>query len=297
MSEIPVTVGRGERKTGVVFRLTPAGRISGRVENEKGDPVANPSVKLLLKFRRDGRSELAAISPQPNVAPDGTFTILDLRPDRYYVSASDRAHPATYYPGVVEPSAALPIDVTSGGESRIDIRLQNPRVVHIRGEMVDPLSRSIANGELMLISTDSVTDRDSRPTTLVKNGHFQFDGVRPGSYVVIGYSGSGQSYLTGKETVNVGNADVDDVVVRILPAASITGTVRMEGEGVLDQRALNRISLSTVDGPSAGTLAGNLRNGTFVIQGIAPGRYRVQAAIRSQVLREIDPFERPGCDP
>jgi hypothetical protein len=286
-SEIPVTVGRAERKTGVVFRLIPAGRISGRVTDDKGDPVPNPSVQLLLKFRSNGRAEVHRIRPEANVSADGTFTILDLPPGRYYVSAAerstDRVHVTTYYPGVVEPAGALPIDVTGNSDVRIDIRLRNPRVVHIRGQMIDPLAKSIANGELMLMSTESVTNQDSRPTAGVKDGYFQFDAVLPGSYVLVGYSGSGQSYLTGQEAVHVGSADLDEVVVRILPAAAIKGTVKLEGDERFDPRILDRVSLIAADGPSAGTLSGRLgKDGTFAVQGIAPGSYRVQAVLGSK---------------
>ena len=240
-------------------------------------------MNLILKFRSNGRTELHSIRPQPIVAADGTFTIPDLRPDRYYVSAAERTnqvHVTTYYPSVVEPSASLPIDVSGGGEARIEIRLQNPRVVQIRGQLIDSLSKSPVDGELMLMSTESVTSSESRPTTKVKEGHFQFDGVLPGSYAVVGYSSSGASYLTGKETVNVGSADVDDVVVRLLPAAAITGTLRSEDDATMELRPLTQVFLEAVGAPSAGTLSARVaKDGTFTLQGIAPGDYSVRVTV------------------
>src|SRR6266853_1358121 len=133
---LPLTVAAGGRLAGLTITMTPQGIITGRVEDEDGDPLTGVQVMVYRLGYQGGQKQFMPVS-SATANPDGTFMAGGLNPGRYYLSATDM-HPimmngmnersgnhapeegylTTYYPGSAEQSAATPIDVAAGTEVR-----------------------------------------------------------------------------------------------------------------------------------------------------------------------------------
>jgi uncharacterized surface anchored protein len=113
----PVTVAEGAVTPSIDFALSMGGSISGRVEDEAGNPIAGASVDALL-FEGCCAFALATTSA------DGTYTIEGLPAGSYRLFASVTGFASEYYDNTVDASLASPIAVTDGADtSGIDFAL------------------------------------------------------------------------------------------------------------------------------------------------------------------------------
>src|SRR6185369_215301 len=83
----PVTLRRGEVRTGVDLKLTAQGVISGRVTDQDGDPISNIQVQALVSQRIGSRRELTQRGTT-GTDDQGNFR-LQVNPGRYYLRARD----------------------------------------------------------------------------------------------------------------------------------------------------------------------------------------------------------------
>jgi hypothetical protein len=222
-----VTVQRGEKRTGIVLRLIRASSITGRVVDQDRNPIPNPKVSLYRKARLTSHNELRLASPFVTSAADGTFTFADVTPGSYYLGI-EKDKITSYYPGVFDPSEAIPVTAIAGSDSGgIEIRLPNPQVFHVRGQVIDQETKAPVNAFVQLSSNATVLNRFAPPaSTQAKDGNFQLD-VLPGSYTVNAAQTPvpGMPPHVGSEMINVGRSDVDDVIVQLHPAPSVSGKI------------------------------------------------------------------------
>ena len=93
LSGTPITVQAGQSVKDIVFRLTPAGSMTGHVKDSKGQPVAGIVVQLLRPvYTQVGKRMLATIA-SVRTNDLGEYRLYWITPGTYYVSAS----PATTY--------------------------------------------------------------------------------------------------------------------------------------------------------------------------------------------------------
>jgi hypothetical protein len=120
------------------------------------------------------------------------------------------------------------------------------------------------------------------PLPQARGGKFDFGGVAPGVYLLQAMPGQrraspGDALTTnevGWQTITVGNADVDDVVLQVRPGAEITGKSSLDGEA-LAQRG-PAVRLSPIAGPGGSMdLPRPPEDGTFAIHDIMPSVYQV----------------------
>ncbi len=126
-------------------------------------------------------------------------------------------------------------------------------------------------------------------TAIYRNGAFEFSGVIPGVYLLQatvagggrGGSAAGRA-VTGREFVSVGNGDVEGVVVTLGQGQQVTGRIITDGPAPPPQPAApvirRRIILTVVgDGQNLGGANAQAQDdGTFVLQDVLPGLYRIQ---------------------
>jgi len=165
----PINLKPGDAKTDIVMRMSQVGAISGRIQDNMGQPAAGVPVQL-FRFVYDENGQR---NPRPiasaNTNDRGEYRFFFLSPGRYYVKAGNepgQTRPAelqgapfnlfgaagyvspnrisqnysiTYYPGVPDANAAAVIDLQSGADlGGIDLYLSPQQPYRVRGRIVDP---------------------------------------------------------------------------------------------------------------------------------------------------------------
>jgi hypothetical protein len=244
-AESDISAGPGASVKEVVLKLIPAGVISGRVLDEDGDPVPDAGAGI---ERYVGKRALESEFTEAN--GEGGFTFTGLKPGRYYLNASkerngsapqpgskaaEEAFADTYYPGVPDKARAVLLDLKPGGEIRnVEIRLRKQRVFRVRGRITGTDSDEPLGLKLLASPGHAFSSRTNK-------GYFEFADVPSGSYWIqvaatqTNFDRSTYSMTSKRQTlfcnyaVEVTDKNLDDLVVPLIPAASITGKVSMDG--------------------------------------------------------------------
>jgi hypothetical protein len=249
----------GQEMNDLLFRLIPSATISGRVENEDGEPLPWARVSALRQVYADGSRTLSMEETVPT-NDRGEYRLFGLRPGRYFLAAN--YHPGghevgqdqeaefenadsgredyvrTFYPGVPDASKAEAIAVKAGEEiPSMDFLLRPVAVYWVRGHvynLVATSSKRPRNNIVVQLQPKQsgllYNSYSSGQNNLVKaDGTFDLRGVLPGSYIL-----SAQWFDDGKlryarQSIEVGNADVEGVQLTIGPGMTVSGHVRWEG--------------------------------------------------------------------
>ncbi len=243
----------------LLFHLTPAAVITGRVRDDDGDPVRNANV-LAIPYRAvshgaDRRRPLHN-ADQCSTNDLGECRISGLAPGRYLVAAQPefRAGPlikngtdknaqvctTTYYPGETEKKLAAPLELRAGDEVPVKVTLRSVHTFHVRGQVINlPAWTSKEEAELMLQPQDEENEIYLPTGDLDKDGAFDIKGVAPGSYSILvapttvrGFfavpdAGTPQM-MRGDQTVQVTDADVDGLRIAALANGRVRGQLRMD---------------------------------------------------------------------
>src|SRR4029077_8595603 len=139
----------------LIFRMTPAAVITGRVRDENGEPLPWAQGTASLSYFMQGKRTLMPAGS--SVTNDlGEYRLFNLPPGKYLLSAvyemsqsvgmamatvmggreEREGLTTTYYPGTSDPLQAAAINVEPGAEIRsMDFSLQPSGVFHIRGHV------------------------------------------------------------------------------------------------------------------------------------------------------------------
>lgn len=137
---------------------------------------------------------------------DGRLSLEGLEPDLYNIVATA--------PGMAVEQRER-FQVSPESTKRVVLRLMASTT--IRGRMVDAAEQPVAGGMVMGFLQPQF--ESSVPTTTQADGSFLIDGVKPGAYLIVGYSeDSGSSMSPGK-------APGEGLVLRMAGAGRVEGTV------------------------------------------------------------------------
>lgn len=279
---MPVRLDPGQQVRGLTYKLVASGAIAGTVRDGEGEPAAGVHMILARRSFESGRMELKG-TETTETDEDGNYRFGSLRPGAYYVVAEPSARvwdqvdhspsPAkrpwqpilTVYPSARDASTASPIVLTAGRRvSGADIALQRSPVFQVRGTVVGSQSPTA----IVLRSEAETALRDFTPAVVVRGSAFTFNNVPPGSYYV---STEGSAV-----PVTVSGSDVDGV--RIVPGsgATVSGSIRVEGDEA--REVSGRVHLWTA--VTGGLPCQIRRGGFFSLGGVPKGNYRMD--VRAQ---------------
>lgn len=217
-------------------------------------------------------------------------------------------YPATYFPGVTRIDSATVVTVRSGeARNAVNIPVKPVPAVRVSGTVVGP-DGPLANTTVKIAAVgmeDKASTRGQGPEIAQAitraNGTFTAPGVPAGDYVasvVKSAPPSGADYagappppvrpsdpgLWGQARFSAGAADVERVLVRLVPGVTVAGRVEFEPGATPPPAAaiLARASVGLVsEGMSTVRIGGAMlsSDGSFRTDGVPPGRYALRPSL------------------
>ena len=292
-----ITLSSGQRKTGVEIRLLPPGSISGKVVDEFGAPLANCPVNALQPRSRGGQRGLS-LAGSATTNGRGEYSIQELQQGRYYVSprcagvleaphplmpARDPRRPTLayaprFYPDAPDANRAVLLSVTPGTETRaVDFQMRRVPDVTVRVH-VDVANLSLpqkVHVQLLPPNLDYFQGPAYWADVDRHTGELRIDGVIPGSYILVAQTSGNGPLSYAQLPVRVSVEPPDPIRVVLAQAATLSGTVQMEGDDRPGSHPL-LIMLEPLGGfvftrPAAQAN----KDGTFTLADVTPGRWRL----------------------
>jgi len=290
----PITVAEEQQVKDVAVKLMPLAVVSGRVLDEDDDPISGAVVQALQNvYGRNGKQLNAAGSTNTNDL--GEFQMIDLQPGRYYfrVMATQRmrnfsirtrrrgpetAYPDTYYPNASLVAQATATQVAPGAQlTNIDFHLRKAPAFHIRGKAVDENGQPVHDTIVQLLPGSETDFFGFHPVQLRQDGTFDARGIVSGTYHLIGNESSGRNEVAyARESINVGDGDVDGIIVAFHKPVEVSGTIQFDGPAPKEAGQI-QIMLESVDSGQSYNYSSNSAQGTFS-QKVTPGSYRMNVS-------------------
>ena len=318
-SGIVLSFETGQEIKDQVMRMESAAIITGRVVDEDGDPMPEVMIAVLRRRHSGGRMKFEPSgSAQTNDV--GEFRIGGLFPGKYYVSATplpnfqsltpasknlgdvpappaDLSYVPTFYPNTIDRAQAAPIELHAGDDMPVDFSLTRAHTARIRGT-VEGLSTG-ARGAVILRAKDSNSTLNA--ADIGKDGKFEIPHVAPGLYIVMAATSvSGDMPKIVQRTVDVAEANIDDLRLTPQPLSDIRGHVRFPKSFRLDS-AVTTISLHPFDNEddsldNLGFASDEISGihgatqikpaGSFELKNIPPGIYEIDVTSDSKTLAD-----------
>lgn len=193
------------------------------------------------------------------------------------LESSREEYVTTYYPGVVDASAAIELQIAAGAQLQgIDIRVIKIRTVHVRGHVsVGQQESPQQNAMVTMASSDSLTT--NRSGGIDRQGNFDISSIVPGPYtLMVRVNQSGKPGYSTHLPLQVGVSGVEGLSITVPPPLDVAGTVRVEGEEPTGLKNL-RVTLSPVEmTPGAGSPGATVSDsGAFHMENVSPDRYYI----------------------
>jgi hypothetical protein len=284
-----VEISADTQSPSMALSLWPLGVVTGRVYDWDGQAVADAEVRAYaLVYGAGGLSVSLAARGSSN--DSGEYRLFNLPAGKVLIQASPpRSNtpaaifyaqtPAAYYPGVLNPSQALPVELGYGTEmAQIDVRLRQAAGYAIKGT-----ARDASEDDTCMRCVIDAVQRDGpfqvplpQVAKATRDGVFVLKGLAPGDYTLIARDGSsdgavGQAPVTLRE----GNLENAEVVVGALQ--SFAGEVVVEGrrDGLDPASWIVRLAPASSPPwwPSPESEVGSDRR--FRFDGVTAGRYRL----------------------
>ena len=313
-----LTLKPSQQMTDLNLGLIPQAIVSGKVIDEDGDPVQGAFVQVLHGTWQHGKLQYL---PQ-GAAPSndlGEFRAANMTPGKYYVCAQKMnfgmpdqqaaepgkpdIHPVrTCYPDAGSLASATPLDIKAGQDlSDINIRMHNAATYHVRGKVAgnvpatDPGPGPGAGVNVTLSPREEHMFPFGGFASVAKNNTFDIAGVAPGSYTLSVFSTSGRVHGMGHQSVDVGQGDVDGLVLNIVPPGSLHAQLRVDGTPQAGAGSANlanvhvRLEPAEMDMMMNGMPNGQAKpDGSVTLENVSPGKYSIEAnAPKGTYLKSI----------
>jgi hypothetical protein len=301
-----ISLAPGQHLTDVVLRLLPDGAIAGHITDEAGKPLRGVSVQAMKSSYLRGRREFHDVVRDVTNAA-GDYRISSVPPGKYFLrfkppasltakSTGDKTYIPLYYPAVSDQSRSVPIVLRAGEElAGIDMNLRPVRTVRIRGTVFNArTSLPSKEAQVTLLSDQGETVfAAGKNVSVGGQANFEFQGVPPGSYVVVAQQPSDsqdRKTMWGRTAVEVKDANLEHEDVVVSSGVDISGRIRMETKttldssqedpgtddlsktvGILQPQDASALARLTPDIDNATVSA----NGNFIFREVPEGSYRI----------------------
>jgi hypothetical protein len=307
-----IAVTDGQTVRDIAIPMVPASAVSGRIHDSAGRPLAGINVMLFRRgYSATGAPTLRRITTR-STNDLGEYRFYWVTPGRYVVSAQGAtggglltldavsafemgvsrgsnevrgSYPEQFYPGFPDEERATVVEAPPGIEVRgIDFTMTSARGFRIKGRVIDAATGQ-APPQMSIGGLGGV-----RFFQNAKAGAFEFENILPGTYVLTATASTtaiaamispDSSLPSGRSTVVVADADVEDVLLTLSRPPLIQGNIRVEGalhpSAQLGRLRFNLVPRSTQSstGPVSSMAVTTNAEGTFVVGGVAEGMFRV----------------------
>ncbi len=294
-----ITLAPAQEMNDLAIKLSPQAVITGRVIDEDGDPMANVQV-VAMKWKWQGKQRRLIPEGYASTNDLGEYRLFGLAPDSYYVQAShgtfggmpiapepasdkpEAGYVATWYPGTLDVFTAPRVTAKGGAELRgVDIRMVKTRVVRIHGILVSGTTGKASTGTVMLMARNKAkASWLDMKTTWIQNAAegFEFREITPGPYVIHAQTRSREDAETVQQNIEVGDSNIDNLVLRPTAGIEIRGKLTAEGAKTDGERINVTLEPWDNDGdPGFGGAWGEVKDdGTFTVKNVQAGSYRVR---------------------
>jgi hypothetical protein len=132
---------------------------------------------------------------------------------------------------------------------------------------------------LHLVPKDQAVLMFGSQTRAAKDHTFDLSGVAPGAYILTGFGvQNGMASTFARQPIEVGTADLNDVIVSINPPGNLRGRVVIEGDGPPVPDFHPQMFLVSEEGMMTASTIKFAEDGTFTLENIWPGKYYQQIA-------------------
>jgi hypothetical protein len=270
----PIALVPGQHITDLRLQLARGGAISGTVRGIDGQPAT--AIRVMV-----------APAGRPGVHDDvitdahGAFQISGLREDDYVLMAQTKfakSEVPTFFPGVIDPARAMRIHVKPDEErGAVDFSLLPARRVRVSGVVLGPDGQPYGGARLTIRPPAWDPYNAKLEVAPGADGKFVFTDVIPGSHAieVMGRLPL-DARLAAGEDIEVGDADISDVTLRLQPLTRVSGLARFEGKSIPASLDLTKVRVFIErDGFHPGEAKVGA-DGTFTYD-LRPGSYRLNA--------------------
>lgn len=325
--QMTITLQSGQNLTELVFRMQAAGVILGKIVDVDGDPMAGVTVNAATPSA--GRPGILRLNSGAGTTNDlGEYRIADLRPGKYLVSATPtnrapaspagenakeqerKVYASTYYPGTLDKSRAVEVEVHTGEEAPANFGVLMTRAYRVAGTVNGVPSGAMVR--LFLTSKNGEAGMGMEDMQeLTEGNRFEYSNVAPGAYVATMIVIKGM--LSGAQPdmqmvrlnpmIQVDKTDLEGLQLQPEPSGQIHGKFRLDTEGKLDWTQLTATLLPIEENSSetafgAGGLGAAVmysgmnshstvsNDGTFEIKNVPGGTYQLLVGTQSDGLRD-----------
>jgi hypothetical protein len=310
-ADAPVTLSlsAGQKVSDVLFRMTIAAVITGRVTNDDGEAMVRLLVVALRQPSEDDieddgpfsrRTQKLRSAASAHTDDRGLYRIFGLEPGDYYIRVTDSQVPdlngpvgesfwlqqelgseyaPVYYPGVAQVRQAQIVSLKAGEETQADVLIRHVKTVDVAGHVVGPKGLT-ADAFVHLGPADAeVHVFSDRQATTDDKGSFRFRNIPEGSYWINVYSRGKQDFVyenRARQKIEVGSENIDSLAISLTSGSTISGRIIVNGTNMTD---INRasVALSPVEEDEQPEGIGRVeKDGTFEIPSVHDGTYAVQ---------------------
>lgn len=321
----PIELAEGQVLEKVDMTLPRGSAITGRIQDEFGEPVAGVGVQAMRYRFFNGQRRLVPAGGAQSTTDDlGQYRVYGLPPGEYAISATLRGSLAamaagassssgfadrstyapTYYPGTQQTSEAQRLTVGLAQElSNISFQLIPSRAAKISGVAMDSAGKPLV-GESVSVRQESVTPSaggtgtsvmvfSNTSSTIRPDGTFTLSNIAPGDYFLDVRTRNAAEPESGSAPVSVTGEDINGVSIITTKGATIRGQIVFEG-GVPatvkpDTVQVNQISLDPGRSMSGAASPRTNDDWTFEMKGLAPGlrSFRTTRAPQNWIVKSV----------
>jgi hypothetical protein len=237
-----VTLTAGEVHDRIAIPLAPLATLSGRVLDEKGDPLQGASVQLLQVRYEAGRRQLVSADVAPRITDDlGRYRLYGLEAGQYIVSASIGSvtsadvpgYLRSYFPATSNPAEAQFVAIrTSETLAGVDLSMLRGRTARVAGRILNAAGAPTTGGRVTIRPRQrSSTVGVSVGARLHGEGEFEFPNVPPGDYIIQANRGRLNPSTEGEFgvlPVAVAGTDITNLQLQMSEGSTVTGSIRFD---------------------------------------------------------------------